>query len=156
MRARWVQRAVTVALASSSLLVAGVWGRTQTASDPVQTKAHSKKVDPQINAQFQTGSVQDFIKRFESNDREVFVKRREIAVVLDLKPGMAVADIGAGTGLFTRLFADAVGPVGKVYAVDVSKDFLTHIATEARRGGQPQIETIRGNAIIHELARGLR
>ena len=79
-----------------------------------QSRPHSKKVDPQINAPFQKGSVKNFIKRFETNDREVFVKRREIAEVLDLKPGMAVADIGAGTGLFTRLFADTVGPGGKV------------------------------------------
>jgi len=144
MLSRRVQQAVMVAVASSSLPVAGVWAQTQTTLDPAQSKAHSQKVDPQINAQFQKGSVKDFIKRFESNDREVFVKRREIADVLDLKPGMAVADIGAGTGLFTRLFADAVGPGGKVYAVDVSKDFLDHIAAGARMRGQPQVETIRG------------
>src|SRR5271157_4422024 len=155
MLAQWVQQAVMVAVASSSSLVAGVWAQTQTTPDPAQSKAHSKKVDPQINAQFQKGSVKDFIKRFETNDREVFVKRREIAEVLDLKPGMAVADIGAGTGLFTRLFADAVGRGGKVYAVDVSKGFLDHIAAGARLRGQPQVETIPGNARNHEPTSGL-
>jgi len=154
MLSRWVQQAVMVAVASSSSLVAGVWAQTQATPDPAQSKAHSKKVDPQINAQFQKGSVKDFIKRFESNDREVFVKRREIADVLDLKPGMAVADIGAGTGLFTRLFADAVGPGGKVYAVDVSKDFLDHITAGARMRGQPQVETIRGTQESTNLPAG--
>ena len=119
-------------------------GQTQTTTDPAQSKTHSKKVDPQINAEFQKGRVKDFVKRFESNDREVFVKRREIADVLDLKPGMTVADIGAGTGFFTRLFAEVVGRGGKVYAVDVSKDFLDYIAAEARKRGQPQVATIRG------------
>jgi ubiquinone/menaquinone biosynthesis C-methylase UbiE len=155
MMARWVQRAgVVVATSSSFLVVAAGWGQTQTAPDPTQTKAHAKKVDPRINTQFQKGNVKDFIKRFESNDREVFVKRREIADSLGLKPGMAVADIGAGTGLFTRLFADAVGPGGKVYAVDVSKDFLDHIAAGARMRGQLQVVTIRGTQDATNLPAG--
>ena len=92
----WVQQAVMVAAASSSLLVARVERNSRPTPDPAQSRPHSKKVDPQINAPFQKGSVKNFIKRFETTDREVFVKRREIAEVLDLKPGMAVADIGRG------------------------------------------------------------
>ena len=154
MLSRWVQQGVMAALASSSLLVFGVWAQTQTTPDSTQSKPHSKKVDPQINAKFQKGNVKDFVKRFETNDREVFVKRREIADVLDLRPGMAVADIGAGTGLFTRLFAEAVGRGGKVYAVDVSKDFLDYIAAGARMRGQPQVQTIRGTQESTNLPAG--
>jgi len=130
----------------STVRLATAWGQAQTAAEPArtQTKPHSKKVDPAINAQFQEANVKDFIKRFESNDREVFVQRGEIVRALKLKPGMAVADIGAGTGLFTRLFAEEVGPGGKVYAVDVSRDFLDHIVSQARRSGQTQVATIRG------------
>ena len=40
---------------------------------------------------------------------------------------MTVADIGAGTGLFTRLFAKEVGPSGKVFAVDIAPQFIEHI-----------------------------
>jgi len=118
----------------------------QTATEPARTQgqAHPKKVDPAINAQFQKVNVQEWIKRFESNDREVFVRRLEIVRALELKPGMTVADIGAGTGVFTRLFAGEVGIGGKVYAVDVSQDFLDHIASQARRAGQTQVATIRG------------
>jgi protein-L-isoaspartate O-methyltransferase len=46
---------------------------------------------------------------------------------LDLKPGMVVADIGAGSGLFSRPLAKAVAPAGKVYAVDIQQDLLDHI-----------------------------
>ncbi len=135
-----------LAAAVSTVSLAADWGQAQTATEPARTpdKAHSKKVDPGINAPFQKANVKDFIKRFESNDREVFVQRHEIIRALELKPGMAVADIGAGTGLFTRLIASEVGPAGKVYAVDVSKDFLDHIASQARRAGQTQVVTIRG------------
>jgi ubiquinone/menaquinone biosynthesis C-methylase UbiE len=135
-------------LAAAVLTVspAARWGQAQTPTEPARThsKADSKKVDPAINAQFQKADVKDFIRRFESNDREVFVRRGEIIKTLKLKPGMAVADIGAGTGLFTRLIANEVGPGGKVYAVDVSRDFLDHIASQARLAGQTQVATIRG------------
>jgi len=46
---------------------------------------------------------------------------------------MTVADVGAGTGLFTRLFSPAVGANGKVYAVDISKEFIDHIEQLARQ-----------------------
>lgn len=108
-------------------------------------KAQGKKhVDPGINEQFQKANPKDFVKRFESEDREVFARRNEIVKSLGLKPGMAIADIGAGTGLFTRLFADQVGREGKVYAVDISKDFLAHIAADARSRNQLQVATVQG------------
>ncbi len=151
---RCVQQVAIAFVSGGFLFAAGLGAQTPSAPDATPSKGHSKQVDPQINAQFQKGNVKDFIKRFENNDREVYLKRREIAEILDLKPGMAVADVGAGTGLFTRLFADAVGAGGKVYAVDVSKDFLDHIADDAKSHGQPQIATVRGTQNSTNLPAG--
>ncbi len=109
-----------------------------------QTAPSEKKVDPQINAQFQKGDVQGFVQRFESHDREVFAHRDEVVAALNLKPGAAVADVGAGTGLFTRLIAEKVGAEGRVYAVDVSRDFLKHIAKQSQKLGQSQVQTVLG------------
>src|SRR4051812_21671015 len=52
----------------------------------------------------------------EHDGREVYDKRIQIVDAVGLRPGMTVADIGAGTGLFARLFAQRVGPAGRVYA----------------------------------------
>jgi len=109
----------------------GAWGQDQS-------------VRPGINKAFENPDVADYIKRFENEDREVFVQRAVITAALNLRPGVAIADIGAGTGLFTRLFADQVGPSGKVYAVDIAQPFLDHIAAEAKRRGQSQVQTVRG------------
>ncbi|MGO9601515.1 MAG: class I SAM-dependent methyltransferase [Isosphaeraceae bacterium] len=117
-------------------------------------RAGHGEVDHQINAQFEHAKVADFIKRFESSDREVYARRHEIARALSLSRGMAVADVGAGTGIFTRLFADAVGPSGKVYAVEISKPFLDHIAESARKEKHPQIITIQGSQDTTNLSPG--
>lgn len=109
---------------------------------------------PGINEQFKNPNVADFVKRFETNDREVYARRQEIANAVAVRPGMAVADVGAGTGVFTRLFAQAVGPKGKVYAVDIAQPFLKHIAAESKRLGQAQVHTVQGKRDTTNLPAG--
>jgi ubiquinone/menaquinone biosynthesis C-methylase UbiE len=108
----------------------------------------------EINKPFQNPDVDAYIKRFEAESREVYAQREAIVRAVGLKPGMAVADLGAGTGLFSRLFADRVGPGGKVYAVDISTPFLKHIEAEALKRGQKQIRTIQGTQEATNLPQG--
>jgi arsenite methyltransferase len=61
---------------------------------------------------------------------------------LSLQPGNQVADLGAGGGYFTFRLADAVGPTGKVYAVDIDKGNLEYIASQAAQKGYRNVETI--------------
>lgn len=106
-------------------------------------KAPAKADDSNINAQFADPDVKAFVKRFESESREVSSRRNEIVKALGLKPGMTVADFGAGTGLFTGLIAAEVGEGGLVYAVDISPAFLKHIEDESKRLKQKQVRTIK-------------
>jgi ubiquinone/menaquinone biosynthesis C-methylase UbiE len=55
---------------------------------------------------------------------------------------MTVADVGAGTGLFTRLFASEVGDKGKVYAVDIASSFLDHIGKTCKEAGITNVQTV--------------
>jgi ubiquinone/menaquinone biosynthesis C-methylase UbiE len=89
--------------------------------------AQEKSVNPGINKTYEHPDVPESIQRFESNGRDVYDHRNEIVEAVGLKPGITVADVGAGTGLFTRLFSPAVGATGKVYAVDIAKEFIEHI-----------------------------
>ncbi len=103
------------------------------------------KTDPKINEPFMNPDLKAFITRFESNDREPYAKRNEIVEALGLRPGMSVADVGAGTGFFTRLFAEKVGATGRVYAIDIAPQFLAHIAAESKKRGQTNVVTVRGD-----------
>ena len=82
----------------------------------------------------------------ERDGREVYAARDQILAALALQPGQNVADVGAGSGLFTRLFAKAVGPTGTVYAVDIGEKLLAHIDAEAKAAGQTNIRTVLGTA----------
>jgi predicted methyltransferase len=99
------------------------------------TRAQEKSVRPGINKPFQDPNVKTFIGVFETESREVYAKRTEIVAACKLKPGMTVADVGAGTGLFTRMFAAGVGPMGKVYAVDIAPKFVDHIKKTCAEAG---------------------
>ena len=104
--------------------------------------AQEKSVRPGINDSFRDPNVKEYVERFEVESREVFNRRVEIVKACDIKPGQTVADIGAGTGIFTRLFSTAVGKEGHVIAVDISQNFLDHIQSVAREQGQANIDTL--------------
>ena len=65
---------------------------------------------------------------------------------------MTVADVGAGTGLFTRLFAAAVAPAGMVYATDIAPNFLKHIEKTCRDAGIKNVKTVLATADCSGLA----
>ena len=104
--------------------------------------AQQESVRPGINDSFRDPDPQKFAARFEVESREVFAKRVEIVAELGLKPGMVIADVGAGTGLFTREFAAKLGRDGRVLAVDISENFLEHIRRTVREKGLLNVETV--------------
>lgn len=113
--------------------------------------AQEQSVKPGINDPFKEPDVKGFVGRFEVESREVFAHRRAIVKACNLRPGMAVADVGAGTGLFTMLFAEAVGKTGRVYAVDIAPKFIAHIEEKARKAGFQNIVGVVGTDRSVEL-----
>ena len=142
---------LALAVSAGVVILAATGGWAQTQPEPSAPKA---KVNPKINEAFKKPNVRDYVKRFESEKRENYAHRHEIVSALELTPGMSVADIGAGTGFFTQLFAEKVGPTGKVYAVDIAPRFLEHIAAEAKKQGQNQVVTVLGSQDSTNLPRG--
>jgi ubiquinone/menaquinone biosynthesis C-methylase UbiE len=113
--------------------------------------AQEKSVNPGINDSFKDPKVQEYIEKFEIESREVFQRRDAILAACAVKPGATVADVGAGTGLFTRLFSKSVGDQGRVIAVDISRNFLEHIAKTNREQDLRNIDTLLCTAESTEL-----
>jgi len=104
--------------------------------------AQDQSVAPGINKPFQKPDVAEFQGKFEKEGREAFDHRDKIVAACQIRAGMAVADVGAGTGLFTRLFAPLVGDKGRVFAVDISQEFVDHIELAARKDNLKNIEGV--------------
>jgi predicted methyltransferase len=124
----------------------------QTRPSPAPT-APEQSVKPGINTEYLRPDLDpsQWVERFEREGREIYEQRREIVAAARIRPGSVVADIGAGTGLFTPMLAEAAGPRGKVYAVDIVPAFLELIRSRAERAGIKNIETVQGTERSVEL-----
>jgi predicted methyltransferase len=101
---------------------------------------------PEINRPYVANTdVAAWNRAFENERREVYVKRDQIVAATGAKPGMTVADIGAGTGLFTMLFANAVKPGGSVVAVDIAPAFVEYIQETAKKRRMHNVTAVLGN-----------
>ncbi|WP_190369524.1 class I SAM-dependent methyltransferase [Anabaena sp. FACHB-1237] len=76
--------------------------------------------------------LEDFIL-FNNPRREEWEKTSKIMQVLNLKPGMRIADIGSGPGYYTFKFSEAVGPNGKVFGIDTVKDHVNFVSKVASK-----------------------
>ena len=67
-------------------------------------------------------------RRSAEERRDALNEAGQIARLLELKPGMTVGDIGAGSGYHTARLSHLVGPAGSVVAQDVTRDYLVELA----------------------------
>jgi ubiquinone/menaquinone biosynthesis C-methylase UbiE len=85
-------------------------------------------------------------KRFayEGFDRDSWQQPERVIETLDLAPGDFVADVGAGGGYFTFDLAEAVTPVGRVYAVDVDANMTEYLSDRIAKDGIENVEVVLG------------
>ena len=74
--------------------------------------------------------------------RDGWQQPERVVEVLEIAPGARVSDLGAGGGYFTFRLADAVGPEGVVYAVDVDEGMVDHLERSARERGYANVEPV--------------
>ena len=72
-------------------------------------------------------------QRAAEERRDALNEAGQIARALELKPGMTVGDIGAGSGYHTVRLSHLVGPAGSVVAQDVTRDYLIELAKRTER-----------------------
>jgi arsenite methyltransferase len=78
----------------------------------------------------------------ENPERVASLQVDRVVTALGIKPGMRIADLGAGTGLFSLPLARAADANGKVYAIDVDPGLLAIVSEKAAAAEITNIETI--------------
>ena len=111
-----------------------------------------KSVKPGINDRWRSPDIKPLVETLETESREIYHEREVLARLVDPKPGMAVADLGAGSGFMTLLFAKMVGVSGRVYAVDINQKMLERVSQLAAQEGLKNIQTVLDNDTSTELA----
>jgi ubiquinone/menaquinone biosynthesis C-methylase UbiE len=96
------------------------------------------------NGQLASRPAEEWRKTLDQPTRVDGLKIDEIIARLALKPGLIVADLGAGTGLFSVPMAKAVAAGGRVYAVEIDKGFLPIIETKAKESSLSNVRTVLG------------
>src|SRR5712691_13552894 len=79
---------------------------------------------------------------YEGFGRDGWQQPEKVVQSLALRQGDRIADLGSGGGYFTFRFSQAVGPAGKVYAVDVDREMLDYVGARAKEDGSRNIETV--------------
>lgn len=107
------------------------------ASAEVPEGINDRFKDPELN-------VDEWLARFEVESREVYAARDAVLQACRVKAGERIADVGAGTGFYSQLFAKRAGLGGWVYSVDISPKFLQHIAKQASRDQVENLTPVLG------------
>ncbi|HWQ33683.1 MAG TPA: class I SAM-dependent methyltransferase [Blastocatellia bacterium] len=108
-------------------------------------------VIPAIAQQPQSGQSRgnrtpdEYIKLLESERRVSELQVNRVIDALKIKPGQRIADLGAGSGLFTRPIAGKLAGKGIVYAIDIDPELLKYIEKTAQEQKLSNIRTVLGS-----------
>jgi predicted methyltransferase len=108
------------------------------ADDPALNPDHSHE---RIPAQVMSYLGIDWLER---DDREAVEQPDKVIAAMKLQSGDVVADIGSGSGYFTRRLAKAVLPEGKVYGVDIQPEMNAALEENCKKEGITNIEIVLG------------
>ena len=95
-----------------------------------------------VNSRSDWFAAKFYLNTQESDLRLSWLKKDKIIEALKLKPGQKIADIGAGTGLFSWPIARKVAPGGVVFAVDINPILLKEIERKAKEKGINNIRVV--------------
>ena len=149
------------------LLVAGMWGAACLSADEAKPDPTSggryefrELHDPNGIGKFYLGREiahvmgHQGISWLERPEREEEEGLTQLVKALELKPGQAVADIGAGSGVISLLLSERVGPKGTVLAVDIQQEMLDALAVNCKKKGVTNIEPVLGTTTSPNLKPG--
>jgi len=134
---------LTIAAATTLLGHVSAAPARVTPSDQAPPSSHSTH-DATTHHSFE--DVEHWVSLFDDPARDAWQKPANVVEALQLRAGMCVADLGAGTGYFSRYLAAAVGEAGTVFAVDTEPGLVTHLRERAEHEHTPNVVPILASA----------
>jgi ubiquinone/menaquinone biosynthesis C-methylase UbiE len=99
----------------------------------------------EVNKAYKTKEGRDKVATTLDNpNRDKNQKPEEIVALMEIKPGMTVADVGTGTGYMLPFLSKAVGASGKVMGEDIADDFLERARAKLKTEKLTNIDLILG------------
>jgi len=118
------------------------------------TLAHGQLAE-NANAGYRTREGRENVARtLSSPDRAERLQAETLMKLLELKPGMVVADIGTGVGAMLPFLSKAVQPGGRIYAEDIFPDFLERAKAKVETGKIPAVTFVAGTEKDPQLPEG--
>lgn len=99
-----------------------------------------------ISTFYSRNTTETLIRTYEDPGRQEWQKPQEVVDRLSVQPGDVVADIGAGSGYFSVLFAKKVGDGGTIFAVDTDRNMLNYIRQRAKKEGLGNVRPLLAKA----------
>jgi SAM-dependent methyltransferase len=144
-RARLYCRSLSVAVLL--LLAAGLWAFQAPAPNPGVHPLTGRHIAGVCGF----GGCETWLERPEREQEE---NPDGALDALNLKAGMIVADVGAGTGYMSLKLAKRVGAAGKVYAEDVQPEMLQQVRANAAKTKTTNVVTVQGSYTDPMLPKG--
>ena len=97
-------------------------------------------------AQYAKQDAAAFAAQFEEPSRALFRYRAAMSGLMQIKPGMKVGEVGAGSGYLARYIAEKVGPEGHVYANELEEKMVGYMRDRAAKEGIKNFTAVKGTA----------
>ena len=97
-------------------------------------------------AQYAKADAARFAAEFEEPSRALFRYRAAMSGLMQVKPGMTVGEVGAGSGYFARHLVEKVGPQGQVFANELEPKMVAYMKARAAKEGIMNFTSVQGTA----------
>ena len=97
-------------------------------------------------AEYAKRDAASFAAEFEEPSRALYRYRAAITGLMQVKPGMKVGEVGAGSGYLARFIAEKVGPEGHVYANELEEKMVAYMKERAAKEGLKNFTAVKGTA----------
>ena len=94
--------------------------------------------------QYASAPADSFAAKFEEPSRALFRYRAAIAGLMQIKPGMTVGEVGAGSGYLARFLVTKVGDAGRVFANELEPKMVAYMKERAEKEGLKNFTAVQG------------